>query len=145
MDRRAQESPMDFSWANGCGPVDESSPFVKFTQQNRPGNGKRKFSWCQLIAPFSNMCQALTVSSIRLRNRSPNFPASAQPSAKPRSSLTYHQFRHLPAQAAAQASLQIKPSSIPHANSILSPHLGEKRPTTLQETTAIVRPRPTIT
>lgn len=52
MDRRAQESPMDFSWANGSGPVDESSPFVKFTQQNRPANGKRKLGRCQLVSLF---------------------------------------------------------------------------------------------
>jgi len=31
---------MDFSWANGQGPVDETSPFVNFPQQNRATNGK---------------------------------------------------------------------------------------------------------
>ena len=40
MERRTQESPMDFSWANGQGPVDETSPFVNFPQQNRATNGK---------------------------------------------------------------------------------------------------------
>jgi hypothetical protein len=31
---------MDFSWANGHGPVDETSPFVNLPQQNRATNGK---------------------------------------------------------------------------------------------------------
>jgi len=33
---------MDFSWANGQGPVDETSPFVNMSQRNKASNGKRE-------------------------------------------------------------------------------------------------------
>lgn len=31
MDRRGPETPMDFEWQTGKGPVDERSPFSSFT------------------------------------------------------------------------------------------------------------------
>lgn len=46
---------MDFSWANGHGPVDQNSPFFQLSQQNRPGNGKSECIRHNVIDSTSNM------------------------------------------------------------------------------------------
>lgn len=123
MDRRTQESPMDFSWANGSGPVDESSPFV---QLNRPGNGKSKFMSLIILhatANFGTGTHSVLDSPSKSKQEYPNLrPAFGQ--------TTF--FNIPPIQASTSPSRTDKP--LPNSNVFNTPRKFDIEPSSGGET-----------
>src|ERR1700712_1232516 len=109
MDRRTHESPMEFTWTNGKGPVDQDSPFITALPQNRnsqnsSSNGLHQKRMQTSTTPITHKTVPSLITPTGTRN-------VFEPPNKPQSSSSFPSLRPAAGQRTLFSNIPPRPAS----------------------------------